>query len=345
MNVRSDLTGGLDPDIEYFLAERPTDPEMRDSASLWVMDDSGKIGFPRITLDAIGGHWDKPWLQLNGVLADGRVLRLWEKLPAHSPLGPDGNVSILGAGPAEMRCVEPFRRWTMTFDGIVEQSTTAAQMAGETGGTPVSLKFHFNMEMAAPPWLMGGMTAEATRNIKSGTAGTLMGGVRYEQLCRVTGYASVDGVEYPISGTGMRVRRQGVRRMGLATGHCQHSALFPSGRAFGAIAFPPGADGKQIFNEGFVIMPNSRRVAARMIQAPWMTHLVASGDNASLTLQTQLGLIRIEGETRMMTFDQHLFEMAESSVLEQGIARYIWDGEETLGLIERCTLRDRLQKM
>ena len=338
-----DLSGGLDPEFEYFLAERPEDPEMRDSASLWVMDDSGKIGFPRITLDAIGSHWENPWLQLNGVLADGRVLRLWDKLPAHCPIGPDGNVSVLGAGPAEMRCVEPFRRWTMSFDGLVEQSTTAAQMAGETGGTLVPLKFHFEMEMAAPPWLMGGMTASAARKMKSGAAGALMGGVRYEQLGRVTGYANVDGVEYPISGTGMRVRRQGVRRMGLATGHCQHSALFPSGRAFGAIAFPPGADGKQIFNEGFVLMPNTRRVPARMIQAPWMTRLVASGDNASLTLDTQLSLVRIVGETRLMTFDQHLFEMAENSVLEQGIARYVWDGEETFGLIERCKLRDRLQ--
>ena len=30
-------------------------------------------------------------------------------------------------------------------------------------------------------------------------------------------------------------------------------------------------------------------------------------------------------------------------VLEQGTARYSWDGEETLGLIERCTLRSRLE--
>ena len=38
-----DLTGGLDPEFEYFLAERPENPEMRDSATLWVMDDSGDI--------------------------------------------------------------------------------------------------------------------------------------------------------------------------------------------------------------------------------------------------------------------------------------------------------------
>jgi len=34
--------------------------------------------------------------------------------------------------------------------------------------------------------------------------------------------------------------------------------------------------------------------------------------------------------------------MAQTSVLEQGLARYVWDGEETIGLFERCTLRERL---
>jgi hypothetical protein len=29
-------------------------------------------------------------------------------------------------------------------------------------------------------------------------------------------------------------------------------------------------------------------------------------------------------------------------VLHQGTARYIWNGEEAIGLIERCTLKDRI---
>lgn len=50
----------------------------------------------------------------------------------------------------------------------------------------------------------------------------------------------------------------------------------------------------------------------------------------------------IEGETLLSTFDLNLFEMAETSVLQQGVARYVWEGEETVGLIERCTLREQL---
>jgi hypothetical protein len=197
--------------------------------------------------------------------------------------------------------------------------------------------------MAAPPWLMGGMTPEAARKMRSGDASALMGGVRYEQLCRVAGTVRIDGSERSVTGTGMRVRRQGVRNMGAATGHCQHSALFPSGRALGAIAFAPQPDGSQSFNEGFVIDGDGRKHAATIHEAPWMTRLQASGEAVPIVLQTDRSIIRIESETMLSTFDHHLFEMADSSILQQGVARYVWDGEETIGLIERCTLRDRLE--
>jgi hypothetical protein len=215
-------------------------------------------------------------------------------------------------------------------------------MAGREEGEPVALSYRIEAEMAAPPWLMGGMTPEAARKMRDGDASALMGGLRYEQLCRVKGTVRVAGEDHPISGTGMRVRRQGVRRMGAATGHCQHSALFPSGRAFGAIAFAPGPDGTQPFNEGFVIVEGRKR-AARVVEAPWMKRLVARGDDASLLLETDAGPVRIAGEVLMSTFDHTLFEMADSSVLHQGAARYSWDGEETIGLIERCTLHGQLE--
>src|SRR5271157_5122313 len=78
-NMITDLSGGLDPDLEYFLPERPVHPQMRDSATLWLMDEDGSLAFPRVTIDAIGSHWDRPWLQMNLVLSDGRALRLWDQ--------------------------------------------------------------------------------------------------------------------------------------------------------------------------------------------------------------------------------------------------------------------------
>lgn len=337
-----DLSAGLDPGFEFFAAERPTDPRVRDSATLWIMDASGEIAFPRVTFDVIGEDWEKPWVQLNFVDRGGRTLRLWSQEPGHQARDSQGRPAIRGAGPLRFQCVEPFRRWTMEFQGQARTSTTARQMAGEPDGALVDLAFRFETEMAAPPWLMGGMTVEAARSMKAGDAGALMGGVRYEQLCRIKGTVRIDGKVHAIDGTGMRVRRQGVRNMGAAMGHCQHSALFPSGRAFGAIIMAPGPEGPEAFNEAFLIEADGRRTPARIVKAPWMTRLVEKGDDASLVLASDEGTVRIEGEVLASLFDHHLFEMAESSVLHQGTARYVWDGEETIGLIERCTLKSRI---
>ncbi len=339
-----DLTGGLQPAFEFFQAERPADPEMRDSATLWVIDQSGRLAFPRVTFDAIGESWDAPWVQVNFVHADGRTLRLWSQEPGLLGAGPGNAAAIRGAGPLRFECVEPFKRWTMAFDGEVPQSTPEHEIAGERYGAAIPLSCRFEAEMAVPPWLMGGMMPEAAAAMQDGTAAALMGGVRYEQICRVKGTVDFAGEHYRIEGTGMRVRRQGVRRMGAAMGHVQHSALFPSGRAFGAIAFAPAADGVQPFNEAFLYTPNGGKVAARIVQAPWMKRLVASGDDASLVLESEIGAVRIEGETLLTMFDRHFFEMADSSILAQGTARYVWDGEEAIGLLERCTRRDQLEE-
>ena len=337
------LSGGVDPAFEYFQPERPADTDMRDSATLWIIDQAGQLAFPRVTFDAIGESWETPWAQMNFAHADGRRLRLWSQEKGSIARDARGNAAIRSAGPLRFQCLEPFRRWTMEFDGEARQSTVIAQMAGEPDGDLVPLAFRFEAEMAAQPWLMGGMTAEAQAKMRSGEGAKLMGGVRYEQLCRITGAVKLGDEDYRVAGTGMRVRRQGVRKMGAAMGHLQLSALFPSGRAFGVNAFAPGPDGISPFNEGFVCLGNGRKIAARLTQGPWMKRLAETGDDASLVLDTEIGSIRIEGETLLTVFDHHHFEMAKSSILAPGTARYVWDGEETIGLIERCTLRSQLE--
>lgn len=337
----ADLSAGLDPGFEFFVRDRPEDPQMRDSSTLWIMDGAGEIAFPRVTFDAVGEHWDRPWVQLNVVDRNGRTLRLWSREPGLQAADDRGRPSVRGAGPLRFECLEPFRRWTMEFAGKALASTTARQMAGEPDGEPVDLSFRFEAEMAVPPWLMGGMTAAGALAM-AGEGSALMGGVRYEQLCRIKGDVRVDGKHHALSGTGMRVRRRGVRNMGAALGHCQHSALFPSGRAFGAIVMAPGPEGPVAFNEAFLFDRDGRQVPARVVSAPWMTRLVEKGDDVSLVLESAAGTVRIEGEVVASLFDHHLFEMAGTSVLHQGTARYSWDGEQAIGLIERCTLKDRI---
>ena len=68
-----DLTGGMDPSNDHFLAARPDDPQFRESASVWVSDDAGLIGLPRIGIEAVAEAWDKRGLQLNLGFPDGRT--------------------------------------------------------------------------------------------------------------------------------------------------------------------------------------------------------------------------------------------------------------------------------
>jgi hypothetical protein len=338
-------SGGLDPALEYFRRERPADPAMRDSATLWILDKSGRFALPRVTLDAAGAAWETPALQLNFVALGGEVMRVWTREQGEVALDAAGNAAIRNAGALRFTCLEPFRRWALEFDGMAMRTTTQAEIRADRHAVPAPLSFRVEAEMVAPPWLMGGMTPEAARMMLEGDAAALMGGVRYEQLCEIRGTISFGGQTHAVDATGMRVRRQGVRSMGAALGHCQHSALFPSGRAFGAIVMAPGPEGPQAFNEAFLILDDGRKVAARIVSAPWMTELVQGGDDASLVFASEAGEVRIDGEVLLSMFDHHNFEMADSSVLHQGTARYRWNGEETIGLIERCTLRGRITNL
>lgn len=337
--MTADLTGGLPPSYEHFLREAPADPAMRDAAIMWVIDDSEQLALPRFSIDAIGEDWAHPVVTLNAVFADGRTLKIWEKCPAH----PDNGGAVLGGGPLRFECVEPFRRWTFAFDGDAALSSTAEQMASGVGTTRVPLAFKVEAEMAAPPWVMGGLTSEAAQAMQA-AGSSLMGGHRYEQLCRVRGWLRFDGQRHAIAGTGMRVRRRGVRNMAGSPGHCQHSALFPSGRAFGVNVFWPDAAGKSPFNEAFILSADGRRLPATVIEAPWMHRLETNTGPLSLVLETPEGRQAIEVQPLLRMFDHHFFEMADTSVLEQGVARYRWDGEESIGLIERCTLNERLER-
>src|SRR5258707_950302 len=39
-------SGGLPPELDYMLPEKPQDPEMRESASFWLFEDSGALVVP-----------------------------------------------------------------------------------------------------------------------------------------------------------------------------------------------------------------------------------------------------------------------------------------------------------
>jgi prepilin-type processing-associated H-X9-DG protein len=350
-----DLTGGIDPAREQMFAERPDNPEMRDSVSFWVFDDRGVVGIPRIGIEAVAERWDAHGLQVNVAFADGRVFRLRVDGKSWPVAGADGAPTVLGAGPLAFSAVRPFDTWTVSFDGQAVATTSADLVAGRQDGPLVDLRFEVEATMAVPPWVQGTLQADSSSALETSIEGDLMGGPRYEQLFRASGSVRVDGEEHAFTGSGLRIRRQGVRKLEGFWGHCWQSALFPSGRAFGYIAYPPRPDGQPTFNEGYLYSGDGDLIPARVIEAPWLRRLQAVGEDVGVLLETPQGSVRIEGETVLSTHAVHFpgevpaDEVAKAAnwsfpPLQQAGVRYRWDGEETYGMLERSNVWDRVAR-
>jgi hypothetical protein len=188
------------------------------------------------------------------------------------------------------------------------------------------------MTMVTPPWVQGALLKAAADRLGE-VEGGFMGGFRYEHLFRAEGVFEVDGRSRPFKGTGLRIHRQGVRQMDGFWGHCWQSAVFPSGRAFGYIAYPPRADGSESYNEGYLYQ-DGRLIPARVTKAPWLTRLVGSGDDVTLEFESELGRTVIEGESALSTFLVGSPSMPGLN-LQQGGALYRWNGESAYGMLER----------
>jgi hypothetical protein len=318
---------------------------MRDSVSFWVFDDKGELGLPRVGIEALAENWDAHAVQVNVAFPDGRVYRTREDGPSWSPAGPDGRPTVLGGGPLGFECVREFDTWRMTFAGQLTQTSSADLVAGRKTGPLVDVAFEVEATLAVPPWVQGAL---------EGRVADLMGGPRYEQLFRARGTLTVAGDERSFTGTGLRIRRQGVRRLEGFWGHCWQSALFGSGRAFGYIAYPPRPDGEPTFNEGYLFTGDGALVPARVVEAPWLRRLQPLGEDVSVVLETADGPVRIAGETVLSTHDvtdpadvpeemAALLANWTFPALQQAGVRYTWDGEQTYGMLERSIPRDQLE--
>ncbi len=353
------MDGGFDVSVDEITAGLPDTPDFREGLSMWIWDDEGRIGLPRLAVEAVGATWDTArGATLNLTLPGGRIMLGNDNSPPHAPLDPAGRPRVFGAGPLRYQCEEPFRRWHLTYEGRVVDSTADDLIAGRTplpqfgaqvvrpgeapsgpggeappGGT-VPLTVDVATEMVTPPWVQGSL----------GGAGFIPGERRFEQLFTASGTVRLGDAETAFRGGGLRIHRTGGNRTDPSDffGHCWHSALFPDGRSFGFIYYHPRPDGSEKFREGWIIM-DGRRYPAEIIGPPWVRSMQASGQDCSFRLRTEAGEARIEGETVMSVFfpARTMRHGLTFPPLQQGIARYRWDGMEVYGMIERSAHMDR----
>ena len=339
---RPDLSGGLDPSCEFGVREHPQLDLLRDSVSLWLFDDRGRFGLPRVTLEAAGPGWDPKLLQVNVAFPDGRVLDGSGRGAAKPAEDERGRLSIFAGGGLEFRCIEPFASWVVSFDGPVVDTHAWAQIA-RTVDRAVTTRVQFEVELtlAAPPWIQGEMLVsrqgearlQGSDAIFIGGRRSTAGGVRYEQLVRAAGSLRVGDQSWTFTGSGLRVRRCGQRGLQGFTGHVWQSALFPSGRGFGSMWLLPND-----YKEGF-LFDRGRMIPARSVETSWMTGMRVSGEDVSFVMESELGRTRIEAETVYSCFFPKGEAMPTEGRLplhwQQAGVRYRWDGEESYGMMER----------
>ena len=333
--------GGLAPHYDYMLAGRPDDPAMRESASIWLFEKNGAFAFPRNGIEAIGAVWDHHRYDNNFAFADGRALFEHRMDGAsHSPIGPDGKPTILGSGGFAFECVEPYRRWRVTYEGEPVDTTSAANAANAIDMSRTTpLRYEVDLTMVTPCWVQDHTPEKVALLSERERADAESMGIDYrmEHLFRGTGTLWIDGTERRFTCTGSRIHRQSVRPLDGFRGHCWQSAVFPDGRAFGYIAYPPGEDGST-YNEGY-IWQDGRWYPAVATKMPWLDELIPEGEDMSLELESELGVTRIAGVGGLNTYKSGIAEMP-GFALNQGGAKYTWDGQTAWGMVERSVLRD-----
>jgi len=158
-------------------------------------------------------------------------------------------------------------------------------------------------------------------------------GWRYERLFRATGTFEVDGVKRVFKGSGIQVKRQSVRPMGGFRGHCWQSALFPDGRGFSYVTYPPRENGAAAFNDAFIYQ-DGKMYSAKVTKNPWLERITTDGEDVSLELQSELGTTKIKGVSAFTTYLRGNTEL-QGLDLYQGGALYEWDGVKAYGMLER----------
>lgn len=320
---------GLPLENDYPIVTPPAQPDMRDGVNIWFFEENGEFGVPRLAIDAVGDSWDMPAIGSNIAFPDGRVLDGNGSAPAISPIDTDGNPTIRGNSALAFRCIEPFRRWHLSYDDELIDSNIEAQIAAPLDPSKKArVRIDAEFRLAIPVWSQ--FFADDDESLIAGWMGR---GWRYETPVVIEGTFEIDGKARPFRGTGNLIRRKS-RRSTYTTfpGHCWQAAIFPDGRAFGINTYP-SKDGVPDYNTGFVFQ-DGRFYDAKVVEAPWLRELKAKGDDCSLVIESELGVSRIAGESLLSSFKPGWDTMG-GLYLQQGGVRYTWDDQTAIGMIER----------
>lgn len=340
---------GLGPEREQCLRGAPPVPHYCENLLVTGYDPAARIGF----WTHLGTHHDDFSLweeQLFICLPDDDGL-LWTIGYGRPP------VEALPAGPTlSYRCIEPYRRWELHFDGIGQRMPYERMLrAAARDSAREHYALHLTLEMAGPVW-----DAHESASAPTG-AGSMRqqswASEHYEQLYRFSGELRLQGGRpIDLSGTGLRDHSRGVRSPASLQkfgGHALVGALYPSGKAFGLQRIL-GPDGAIALDTGYVVVDGMFH-HAEVLEIPTLQdRLHVRDEPLRLRLRSALGEHVIDGRLQAASVTtSHMpgmspgadFTLRRPFLFSQGHVAWTWDGETAYGLTERSRYFDAAKVM
>jgi hypothetical protein len=334
--TQHDWSSGLAPEKEYATAVAPTEPFWSENLLFAGYDPASDLGF-WLHLGTVPNDWsmweDRVILRLPG---DQGVLSMW----AYYRTAPDRKPA--GANLA-FECLEPYRRWRVTFDGFAQHISNADMAAGlAPDGPRKRLKIDLEVVCATPVW--DAQTSAKSAHGKGDMNSQSWAKEHYEQLWRASGVVTVADEAIAFNGTGWRDHSRGPRGGATADpwgGHVILGCLFPSGRGV-ILSRYWRPDGAINLEGGCVVDPDGTFHHARVIEAPRLTTLELAGEHLPIAFAWPGGEARLTMRTDCSIWTAMQKQLAIGKDLSGPGLMYVlnfgpceWDGETGYVYIER----------
>ena len=335
----SDSAPGLPPQAESVVEHPRAEPFWCENLLFALYDPRLDIGL-WLHLGTVPNDWTMWEERVLVVLPRGEgFLSMWsfhrtvpERRPAASNL--------------EFRCIEPFRRWRLAFDGYAVH-TTEEQMTA--GASPPGERRRLVIDLDVD--CIGGVWDAAAAASGSRGAGSLdsQGWAKehYEQLFRASGRVVAGSDEFDFEGAGWRDHSRGPRGGGTGAawgGHVIMGGAFSSGRGF-ILSRYWTPEGLVTLEGGALVDGDGRLHYARVESAPRLREFRMSGESLPVGLSFHAGRVDLECVTRRSLWTPMRKKYAAAvDMTGTGLnyalnfSRCVWDGEEGWVYSERSEM-------
>ena len=346
MTPAADLSSGMPADRERVVASAPGIPLWAENFMFALYDPALDLGM-MFHLGTRPDDWtmwhDQAYLLLPPALLpdEGGIGWMWayhRTAPGRRPAG--SNLAF--------RCLEPFRRWEVTFDGYMlltpnREMTEGLAREGRHHRVTVSLE----AEMLTPAWDLEAAAHVGTARGSMASQG--WASEHYQQLYRATGTVTVGSDRAAFTGYGWRDHSRGPRGgQGSAWGgHVTTGAVYPdSGRAWSFSRYWT-PEGTISLEAGYVVDGDGRLHQARIVEAPRLRHLILAGEELPVSLEWDGGSLTTSVTTRRSLWMAMTRNLAVGLDLTgPGLMYSIshgpasWDGEAGTVYVERSDFQN-----